>query len=141
MALVHLVYASSATNPFSEKDLLALLEISRRKNETVGITGLLLYHDGNFMQVLEGEEPAVTATHARILEDPRHCGLLTLLKEPIEKRAFGDWSMGFRNLDSNELRSTPGYSEFMNEDWRGRPMRESPQRAVRLLQVFRQVIR
>ena len=138
MALIHLIYASSATKPFSEKDLLALLEISRRNNEPAGITGLLLYHDGNFMQVLEGEEPVVTATHARISKDPRHYGLLTLLQEPIEKRAFGDWSMGFRNLNSDEVRSTPGYSEFMNEDWRGRPMRETPQRAVRLLRVFRQ---
>ncbi len=141
MPLFHLIYLSSSTKTFSEKDLLALLETSRRNNEPAGITGLLLYRDGNFIQALEGEEPVVTATHARIAQDPRHHGLITLLKEPIAKRAFGDWSMGFRNLNSPEVRSIPAYSEFMNEDWRGRPMQETPQRAVTLLQIFRQGMR
>jgi hypothetical protein len=138
MALIHLVYVSSATQPFPQTDLLALLEGSRRRNEPDGITGLLLYRDGNFMQVLEGEEPAVTATHARIAKDTRHGGLITLLKGPIEQRSFGEWSMGFRNLNSPEIRTFPGYSEFLNEDWMGRPMQETPHRALKLLQVFRQ---
>src|SRR4051812_26378365 len=99
MSLIHLVFVSSATPPFSQADLLALLEISCCNNEAVGITGMLLYRDGNFMQVLEGEESAVTATHDRISRDRRHDGLITMLKGPIAKRNFGDWSMGFRNLD------------------------------------------
>lgn len=141
MSLIRLVYVSSATQAFSQAALLALLEISRRNNEPAGITGLLLYRDGNFMQVLEGEDTAVTTTHARINKDERHDGLITLLKEPIPQRDFGDWSMGFRNLDSMEIRSVAGYNEFMNEDWKGRPIRETPHRALTLLQVFRQGIR
>lgn len=141
MALIHLIYVSSATRPFAQADLIALLELSRQKNESVGITGLLLYRDGNFMQALEGEEPAVVATHARINQDVRHGGLITLLKEPIAQRTFGEWSMGFRNLESAEVRSLPGYSEFLNEDWRGRPMQQTPHRAMTLLQVFRQTVR
>jgi len=141
MPLIHLIYVSSATQPFPQVDLLALLELSRRKNTPEGITGLLLYRDGNFMQVLEGEEQAVVATHARILRDTRHDGFITLLKESIEQRTFGDWSMGFRDLNSTEVRSTPGYNEFLNEDWKGRPMREAPHRALTLLRVFRQGVR
>ena len=137
MALINLIYVSSGTQLFSEADLLALLERSRRNNEPVGITGMLLYHDGNFIQALEGEGQAVVATHARIAKDPRHNRLITLCKTPIEQRTFGDWSMGFRNLDSPELRSVPGYSEFMNEDWRGRQMCETPDRALKLLRLFR----
>jgi hypothetical protein len=64
-----------------------------------------------------------------------------MLRGPISERNFADWSMGFRNLDSAEVRLVPGYNEFMNEDWRGRPMQESPLRALKLLQVFRQGIR
>jgi hypothetical protein len=141
MSLIHLVYVSSATHSFAASELLALLEGSRRNNAPAGITGLLLYRDGNFMQVLEGEETAVTDTHARISKDPRHDGLITLLRAQITERGFGDWSMGFRNLDSAEIRNTPGYSEFLNEDWKGRPMQESPDRALTLLRVFRQGIR
>lgn len=141
MSLIHLVYVSSATHSFTQSELLALLEASRRKNEAATITGMLLYRDGNFMQVLEGEESAVTDTHTRIAKDSRHDGLITLVKAPISQRSFGEWSMGFRNLDSAEVRAVPGYSEFLNEDWRGRPIQESPHRALTFLRVFRQGIR
>jgi Sensors of blue-light using FAD len=140
MPLIHLVYVSSATVPFTQAALLALLEISRRKNESVGLSGMLLFRDGNFMQVLEGEEAVVNNAYARISKDPRHEGLITMLNGPITERNFADWSMGFRNLDSIEARLA-GYSEFMNEDWRGQPMQESPLRALKLLQIFRQGIR
>ena len=141
MSLIHLVYVSSATHPFAQSELLYLLEGSRRNNQRTNLTGLLLYRDGNFMQVLEGEELEVMDTHQRISRDSRHGGLITLLNAPIAQRDFGDWSMGFRNLDSAEIRNVPGYSEFLNEDWKGRPIQESPQRALKLLQVFRQGIR
>jgi len=141
MSLIHLVYVSSATRPFGQSELIGLLEEFRQNNQRANITGMLLYRDGNFMQVLEGEEIAVTSTHERITKDSRHTGLITLLKEQITMRDFGEWSMGFRNLDSAELRDVPGYNEFLNEDWKGRPIQESPQRALKLLQVFRQGIR
>jgi hypothetical protein len=141
MPLVQLIYLSSATQPFSPADLLALLETSRRNNTPVGITGLLLYRDGNFIQVLEGEEPAVSATHDRIIRDTRHGGLITLLKAPIAQRSFGEWSMGFRNLSAKAAPEVPGYNEFLNEDWLARPMQASPDRAVKLLQLFRSGLR
>ena len=141
MPLIHLIYVSSATHNFSKTELLALLEVSRRNNAPADITGLLLYRDGNFMQALEGEESTVTDTHARIAKDQRHSGLITLLRESISQRSFGEWSMGFRNLDSTEVRNVPGFSEFLNEDWKGRPIQETPLRALKLLQVFRQGVR
>src|SRR3954468_5458514 len=109
MSLVHLVYVSSATRQFSQAELIALLATSCRNNEPVGITGMLLYRDGNFMQVLEGEESAVAAAYDRISKDRRHDGLITMLKEPIATRDFGDWSMGFRDLNSIEVHNAPGY--------------------------------
>jgi len=141
MSLFHLVYASSATEPFSREHLLALLEISRRNNAKVDITGMLLYRDGNFMQVLEGEEAAVRGVHVKIARDPRHRGLLTLLEGPIESRSFAGWRMGFRELNRRELESNPGYTEFLNDDWLSPKMTENPGRAMRLLETFRQSMR
>jgi hypothetical protein len=141
MSLIQLIYLSSATQPFSPADLLALLETSRRNNTAADITGMLLYRDGNFIQVLEGKAPAVTATHERIAQDTRHDGLITLLKAPIAQRSFGDWSMGFRNLSAKAAPEVPGYNEFLNDDWLGRPMRTSPDRALKLLQLFRSGLR
>ncbi len=141
MALFNFVYVSSATLPFSEEDLLALLGGSRSRNEASQVTGMLLYRDGNFMQALEGEEANVRSVHARIARDSRHTGLITLLQGPIQARIFSNWTMGFRNLDSAEVRNTPGYNEFLNDDWRSPKMLENPTRARRLLECFRQNMR
>ncbi len=112
--LTSLVYVSSAVELFSHAELRALLDTSRRNNTRSGITGMLLYKDGNFMQVLEGPATCVRDVHERIGRDPRHTGLITLMNRPIAQRQFVDWSMGFRNLADSELHATPGYSEFLN---------------------------
>ena len=57
--MFQLVYLSSASQPFSEDDLVALLTQARQNNTAHGLTGMLLYKDGNFMQVLEGDEAEV----------------------------------------------------------------------------------
>lgn len=93
------------------------------------------------MQAIEGEEEAVRRLHRRIVGDPRHTGLITLLQGPIATRSFPDWTMGFRNLDSAAAKTTPGYSEFLNDDWLGPELGENPGRALRLLNVFRQSMR
>ncbi|MBA3273301.1 MAG: BLUF domain-containing protein [Chthoniobacterales bacterium] len=69
-----LVYASIANEDFSPEQLIDLLATSRRNNDASGITGMLLYKDRRFLQVLEGSEAAVRATYARIKRDPRHRG-------------------------------------------------------------------
>ncbi len=61
-----LVYVSSATRPFSGEDLRALLATCRKNNAELGVTGMLLYKDGNFMQVLEGDEEAVRGLYEKI---------------------------------------------------------------------------
>jgi len=141
MSLYHLVYASSAVVPFSEAELFALLATSRRNNEKAQVTGMLLYREGNFMQALEGAEPIVKEIHTRIAADRRHAGLITLLHGPIATRTFPSWTMGFRNLDSAELKATPGYSDFLNDDWLSPKMTANPSRTLRLLEIFRENLR
>lgn len=138
MELIHLVYVSSATQPFSSAQLVALLDKARRNNAPVGVTGLLLYRDGNFMQVLEGEPDAVAKIHARIALDPRHQGLITLIRRPIAERTFSEWSMAFRDLNDAETKALPGYSDFLNDDWLAAPWQKNPDRALKLLHGFRQ---
>ena len=112
--IYQLVYVSSAVELFDEPALKQLLRTSRRNNTAANITGMLLYKDGNFMQVLEGEEEAVNALHRKIVKDSRHYGAITLLSEYKSERDFPEWSMGFRNLNDDELRDMPGYSEILN---------------------------
>ena len=99
---------------------------------------MLLYKDGNFMQVLEGPAAAVRDLHERINRDPRHTGLITLMERPVTQRQFADWSMGFRNLDDADLRASPGYNEFLNVAWNDAFRASEPTRVNKLLQFFRE---
>ena len=136
--LYSLVYVSSAVELFSNDDLVALLETSRRNNTRVGVTGMLLYKSGNFMQVLEGEEEKVREVHERIQADRRHRGLITLLEQRGDARQFGGWSMGFRNLADPSLRELPGFSEFLNVSLANARYFGHPSRVQKLLRTFRQ---
>lgn len=133
-----LVYVSSAVNPLTQAELAGLLAKSRANNESLGISGMLLYKDGNFMQVLEGEEKQVLALSAKISRDPRHHGLMVLLKEHQPERTFSEWSMAFRDLNSEEVKRLPGFSEFLNVSLTDRTFFDDPSRAQRLLLTFRQ---
>jgi hypothetical protein len=109
--MFHLVYASTATKPFSVGELLEVLHQARKNNADIGVTGLLLYKDGAFMQVLEGEEDAVQSLYAEILRDGRHCDVRTLVAMPVGERQFPNWSMGFKNLDDEPgADAVPGYN-------------------------------
>ena len=83
-------------------------------NSATAITGMLLYKDGNFMQVLEGEEEAVRRVYARIGHDPRHRGLLTLLAGTQDERQFPDWSMGFEYQEADEAAAAPGFTDYLD---------------------------
>ncbi len=103
IVMVNLVYASTAVKQFSADELTELLRRSREKNGRLGITGLLLYKRGEFMQALEGEEASVRALYSIIRVDPRHRNVITLVDVPVAQRRFSDWTMGFENLDEADF--------------------------------------
>jgi len=135
--MIQLVYVSSATEPFTAQQLVELLKKARDKNASQGITGMLLYKDGNFMQVLEGEEDQVRPLYQTICADPRHHGEIVLLEEPITERQFSEWSMAFRDLNSAEVRSMPGYSPYLNRALSAESFSNDPTGCMGLLQLFR----
>ena len=96
----YVIYVSSATRLMSETELKSLLEVSRERNAADGLTGMLLYKDGSFMQVLEGEEEPLKQTCNRIGRDPRHRGIIFLCEEETAERSFVGWAMGFRSVAS-----------------------------------------
>jgi hypothetical protein len=138
--MFHIVYASSATKAFTKPDLQALLVQARQKNAELGLTGMLLYKDGNFMQVLEGEKEAVSKLVDTIERDPRRKGVLVFLRGPSEERLFPDWTMGFRDLADREAAKTPGYTDFMNTmntALTGAEFSADPNRCLRFLLLFK----
>ncbi|MDQ6655101.1 MAG: BLUF domain-containing protein [Verrucomicrobiota bacterium] len=134
-----LVYASIANEDFSPDQLIELLATSRRNNEASGLTGMLLYKDRRFLQVLEGNEEAVRATYARIERDPRHREIVLLLSEEEQEREFADWSMAFQDLDDATASQVPGFSPFLGTQLSPHEFQDDPSRARKLLRVFRRI--
>ena len=108
--MLAIVYISSAVQLFSDADLIALLEQSRQKNAGLEITGILLYKDGDVMQLLEGPDEAVSQLAKTIYADRRHSGIIQLIEQNISRREFPDWSMEFQNLGSSRVQLL---AEFM----------------------------
>lgn len=105
-----LIYLSTATQPFTDDELQALLRRARQQNEQYGITGLLLYHQGRIMQLIEGAPETVDRLYQNILRDPRHTGAIRLADKEVASRSFPSWSMAFQPVgESAELTDMAGY--------------------------------
>lgn len=96
--MIAIIYISSAVRPFSDDELAACLAQYREKNDRLEITGILLYKDGDFMQLIEGPEEAVRSLAKTIYGDPRHHGIIQLIERKTAAREFEDWSMEFQNV-------------------------------------------
>ena len=139
--LFQIVYVSTATTPLSHDELRDLLKGSHERNARAGITGLLLYKDGHFMQALEGEEAPVIALFSKINRDPRHHHVIPLLHGPIEQRQFPESLMAFRDLNHEASRDIRGYSEFLNTPLDGELFQKDISKCQKLLLLFKKNIR
>ncbi|MEO6733465.1 MAG: BLUF domain-containing protein [Ferruginibacter sp.] len=104
-----LTYLSAASNLFSNDDLVDILTKSRLNNTRLGITGLLLYHEGSILQILEGEKEDMYTLFNKIKNDARHKGVIKMFDRSIEQRSFPDWSMGFKQVSNEDWSSLHGY--------------------------------
>ena len=136
-SIFHLAYVSSAVKLFSKHELAELLFQAREKNRKLGITGMLLYKGGKFMQVLEGEESIVRQLCESIRRDPRHHEMTVLLEENIPVRQFSDWSMGFRSFTDKDVMAMPGFTQYMNRSLDADNFKHDPSGCLKMLNLFR----
>ena len=139
--LVSLVYVSAGVRLFREAEIKNILAQSHRNNGRSGITGMLLYRDGNFLQVLEGPDAAVQTTLDRIRTDERHRGIVVLKTDVIKSRSFSEWTMAFKKIGSAEMEGTEGYSPFMELSFNSQAFKQRPDFAYRMLLKFKDTMR
>lgn len=101
--MYNLLYTSSSTIEANHEVLNQILQTARVNNELLGVTGMLLYSDGSFVQLLEGEEEKVKATFDKISRDPRHYNIEVVIEANANSRYFPNWQMGFKWLEKSEL--------------------------------------
>jgi hypothetical protein len=92
------MYASRAVPAVDQEELVAILKKSKVNNPRVGVTGVLCFSEGIFMQVLEGGRTAVNQLYNRIAADARHSDVVLLHYDEIAERRFAGWSMGQVNM-------------------------------------------
>jgi hypothetical protein len=131
-----LIYISAANQLMSDLELTDLLSQCRVRNSHDELTGMLLYKDGSFMQVLEGKKEDVFRTYERIQKDTRHKDIFLLREREIERRNFDGWSMGFKSVKSSDLESMPGFSQLSGDVFSSVAYSEKPHIALKLLKSF-----
>lgn len=138
--MYQLIYVSTAVKQMSADALRELLTIARRNNIKEGVTGMLLYHEGSFFQVLEGEEEAVQGIFRRVERDSRHRMVTVLMEQDVDERAFGDWSMAFRSLGEFDPEEVPGFSGYLEKSANADDFDGSAE-AYDLMETFRAYLR
>lgn len=108
--LVRLLYASRAVDPSAEA-IDKILTQSRHYNPTCGITGILCYGGGIFLQAIEGGRMAVSDLYGHIQRDARHKDVVLLHYEEISERRFGGWTMGQVNMSKINTNILLKYAE------------------------------
>ena len=105
--LIYLIFASSAVREFNQQELAELQQQAALKNQKLGITGQLIYDEGNFLSVLEGQTDTVQQLYQVISQDQRHRGLILIHEDTISKRAFSNWSMDYQKPNHQAGRRLP----------------------------------
>ena len=133
--MFYLIYVSHAADGLKSSDLHDILNKAHQVNANLGITGLLLYKNKRFMQLIEGQEDAVRGLYQKILQDPRHRDLIVLQEDTEPERQFPEWSMAFRNLNTlpsaDKLES--GEIEFADD-----ALERHSNKATQLLHLFKE---
>lgn len=105
----YLIYISTATHSLNDDELKEILVKSQENNLRDGLTGMLLYGEETFVQLLEGDADVLNRTYGRIKNDKRHKHLSKLDEGSNDQRLFPDWSMGYKILSSHDMPAIKGY--------------------------------
>jgi hypothetical protein len=93
--LYQMIYSSQAVQPMTLAALEQILVDARTGNERRNVTGVLIYVDGVFFQILEGEQDELVSLMASIASDARHTALKVFYEAEITQRTFADWRMAY----------------------------------------------
>ncbi len=116
-----------------EAQLMDILTVSRDNNLRANITGILLYSDGTFIQVLEGDKNTLDDTFEKIKIDKLHRGIIKIAAGELKERNFKEWTMGFKSFNSDILNMFGGYvnpsdDRFLND--------KPPHAAISVIKTF-----
>lgn len=129
-----LIYISAANHDFTEEELEQLLKAARENNHALNVTGMLLFHEGSFIQALEGDQTIVENLYKKIGTDVRHVETKVLYRGTVPDRDFKNWSMGFYRSNQSNTANLEGFHQFLKT---GFISQDGDSRARKALLAFR----
>lgn len=108
--LASLTYSSEAATTPSESELQSLVSAARGRNRSIGITGMLLYDGGRFLQTIEGPPEAVDLVWSSIRRDPRHREIELLSEHIVPARLFSGWDLRLQSRSGGQKNQTRSVS-------------------------------
>ncbi|MGL6122906.1 MAG: BLUF domain-containing protein [Shewanella sp.] len=103
MKLKQFIYSSTAVGHITKADIDHIIEKASKNNAELGITGVLLFNKGTFLQVLEGDEGAINKLRQLIKGDPLHTDFNELCYLHIDKREFPEWAMAHKDANDPDI--------------------------------------
>ncbi|MBQ0736432.1 BLUF domain-containing protein [Aquimarina celericrescens] len=107
-------YVSTVNPDLSNTDIAKLMDHVNVHNNTIGLTGILIYSEGNFFQVLEGEEEIVKRMFERIKKDSRHYNIIKMLDKEMNDHSFSEYHSSFTVISDHY--SQTELQEFLNKE-------------------------
>ena len=125
-------------NDFTELELTDLLSPARERNQALGVSGMLLFHEGSFIQALEGDEEQVEKIYNKIGKDTRHTETRVLFRGDVDHRDFEGWSMGFYRSKQSSQKNLEGFHQFLSRGFRNNDDDVNSSLARKALLAFRE---
>lgn len=132
-----LIYTSTASPDLTQADIMAIMQKARENNKLRGITGITLYKNGNFMQVIEGEREVVESLYQSISRDSRHMNVMAIMTRYVPEREFGEWSMGIRDLSNFDLRTLEAYNPVFEHPLNSQTFVNDASHALAFIRAFK----
>jgi len=127
-----LCYVSNSNMNFTNKDLDQLFNITKKNNLKLNITGVLIFNNGNFLQIMEGDEKKISNLYLKISLDKKHSNLIKLIEKPITERMFEDYGTGF-SVIKDRKKQKPLYDYL---DWLKNAEIQSVDKIIHVIEQF-----
>ncbi|MBR7617948.1 BLUF domain-containing protein [Phenylobacterium sp. 20VBR1] len=130
-------YLSTSRELLTTLAVTALVAQASHANKTRQVTGMLCYHDGTFLQFIEGARSSLDELMGKIRRDERHTGIIQVHDKPIEARLFPQWSMSLVRTSRLNPAQLAGFQDLRTLDVRAPGAPSHAARVADFLEPFR----
>ena len=130
-----IAYISSTTGTLPDEKLESLLVDARSFNQSVGVSGVLLYNGASFFQYFEGDTVACERVFERIIGSSRHHSVRTLVDCSVQTRYFSNWTVGFSTASNSELLAL-SHAEWLASPVVSEPPSHDESNGIAMLRAF-----